>query len=57
MIDLIKCNNLQEYVNKKGFKISKDFYEGFNKELILTIDQMVKRAKGNNRTTLMQKDL
>jgi len=57
MNDLIKCNHLKKYVNSKGLKISKDFYEGFNEELILVINQMIKRAKANNRTTLMRKDL
>jgi len=55
--DFIKKNILKNYVNKKGFKIKKDYFNYLNKEIEIIIEKSINRADKNFRTTIMSKDL
>ncbi len=42
---------------KAGVRVSADFYDALDKKVAAYIVEAVKRAKGNNRKTLMAYDL
>ena len=43
-------------VDDKTLNITEDFYEELNKKVVRLIEEASKRAKANNRTTLMGRD-
>jgi|TARA_B100001964_G_scaffold29367_1_gene29963 histone H3/H4 len=43
-------------VDDKTLNIAEDFYEELNKKVVRLIEEASKRAKANNRTTLMGRD-
>jgi|TARA_B100001964_G_C14157982_1_gene565265 histone H3/H4 len=43
-------------VDDKALSISEDFYEALNKKVVSLIEDASKRAKSNNRNTLMGRD-
>ena len=44
-------------VDDKPLNIAEDFYEELNKKVVKLIEEASKRAKSNNRTTLMGRDV
>ena len=44
-------------VNERALNISTDFYEKLNEKVISLIKEACKRAKENNRNTVMGKDI
>jgi len=44
-------------IDDKALNVAQDFYEALNKKVIVLIEEASKRAKSNNRTTLMGRDV
>lgn len=56
---LIVISNVKEHakVNERALNVSADFYEKLNEKVISIIKESCKRAKENNRNTVMGKDI
>jgi len=56
---LVVRSNIKDYakVNERTLNISTDFYQKLNEKVIVIIKEACKRAKENNRNTVMGKDL
>lgn len=56
---LIKISNIKDHakVNERPLNIATDFYQKLNEKVITIIREACKRAKENNRNTVMGKDL
>ena len=56
---IIVRSNIKEYAkfNDRELNVSTDFYEMLNEKVISSIKEACKRAKLNNRNTVMGKDL
>ncbi len=56
---LVVRSNIKHYakVNERALNISTDFYEKLNEKVISLIKEACKRAKENNRNTVMGKDI
>ena len=55
---LVVRSQIKNYakVDDKHLSISEDFYEALNKKVEKLIEEASKRAKSNNRNTLMGRD-
>lgn len=56
---LIVRSNMKSYarVNERPLNISTDFYEKLNEKVISLVKDACRRAKENNRNTVMGKDI
>ncbi|MBW2975263.1 hypothetical protein KY366_06095 [Candidatus Woesearchaeota archaeon] len=56
---IIVRSNIKSYakVNERPLNTSADFYEKLNEKVISIIKEACKRAKENNRNTVMGKDI
>ncbi len=56
---LVVRSNIKDYakVNDRALNVSTDFYEKLNETIIELIKKACKRAKENNRNTVMGKDI
>ena len=56
---LVVRSNIKEHakVNERTLNISTDFYEKLNEKVISMIKEACRRAKENNRNTVMGKDV
>ncbi len=56
---LVVRSNIKDYakVNDRPLNVSADFYAKLNEKVITIIKEACKRAKENNRNTVMGKDL
>jgi histone H3/H4 len=56
---LVVRSNIKEHakVNERTLNISTDFYEKLNEKVISMIKEACRRAKENNRNTVMGKDI
>lgn len=56
---IIKISNIKDYakINDRPLNCSADFYEKLNEKIISLIKEACKRAKENNRNTVMGKDI
>ena len=56
---LIVRSNIKEHAkfNEKELNVSTDFYEKLDEKVVSLIKEACKRAKENNRNTVMGKDL
>lgn len=56
---LVVRSNIKDYakVNERALNISTDFYEKLNEKVVLLIKEACRRAKENNRNTVMGKDI
>lgn len=56
---LIVRSNIKDYakINDRALNISTDFYEKLNEKVISIIKEACKRAKENNRNTVMGRDI
>ncbi|MBN4049133.1 DUF1931 domain-containing protein [archaeon AH-315-M20] len=57
--NLVVRSQIKNYakVDEKTLNISNDFYEALNKKVEKLIEESCKRAKENNRNTLMGRDV
>lgn len=53
----VKHKNVKEYCNALGYRMSKETYTQLDQVVARTLEVASKRAKQNNRTTIMQHDL
>ncbi len=56
---LVVRSNIKEHakVNERTLNISTDFYEKLNEKVVSIIKEACRRAKENNRNTVMGKDI
>lgn len=56
---IIVKSNVKNYakINERALNVSTDFYEKLNETVIELIKKSCKRAKENNRNTVMGKDI
>lgn len=56
---LVVRSNIKEYakINDRPLNVSTDFYEKINQKVIALIQEACRRAKENNRNTVMGKDI
>lgn len=57
MKKLINHNNIKKYVNEQDLAVSKHFYDSIEEWLKYEVDMMILRAKQNNRSTIMKRDI
>lgn len=55
---LVVRSQVKKYarIDDKPLSIAEDFYEALNKKVVSLIEESCKRAKLNNRSTLMGRD-
>ena len=56
---VIVVSNIKEHakINDRALNVSTDFYQKLNEKVISIIKEASKRAKENNRNTVMGKDI
>jgi len=56
---LVVRSQIKNYakIDEKALNVAEDFYEELNKKVISLIEEASRRAKSNNRTTLMGRDV
>jgi len=57
MVELLVQSKVRQYIKDKGLNTGGDSLESIEKALKVVLDDAVKRAKGNDRKTLMAKDI
>jgi len=57
MVELLVQSKVRQYIKDKGLNTGGDSLEAIEKALKVVLDDAVKRAKGNDRKTLMAKDI
>lgn len=56
MVDLLVQSKVRAYVKGKGLNTGGDALAALDKALTKALDSAIKRAKGNDRKTLMARD-
>ena len=56
MVDLLVQSKVRAYIKKKGLNTGGDALAALDKSFSQALDSAVKRAKGNDRKTLMARD-
>ncbi len=56
MVDLLVQSKVRAYVKGKGLNTGGDALDALDKALTKALDAAIKRAKGNDRKTLMARD-
>jgi purine nucleoside phosphorylase len=54
---LISKTRVKTFLKKQNLRVSSDFYDAFNEELLDSLMRAAKRAKSNRRLTVLVKDL
>jgi histone H3/H4 len=54
---LISKTRVKAFLKKQELRVSGDFYEAFNKELIDCLEKIAKRAKSDKRKTVLARDV
>lgn len=57
VIKIINEKQVKAYLNEKDIKVSKDFYEFFDVHVKHILDDAYVRARANQRSTVMKRDL
>ncbi|MCY3414849.1 MAG: hypothetical protein INQ03_24580 [Candidatus Heimdallarchaeota archaeon] len=56
MVDLIVQSKIRAYIKTKGLNTGGDSLEALEKAFMKVLDAAIKRAKANDRKTLMARD-
>ena len=54
---LISKTRVKKFLKTQDLRVSEDFYEAFNQELLAYLIKIAKRAKGNRRSTVQANDV
>jgi len=54
---VVKKSEVKEYAKSNNVNVSSDYYEELATKVKVLIDESVKRAKANDRKTVMAKDI
>ena len=57
MVDLLVQSKVKSYIKDQGLNTGGESLERVEKALMMVLDQAVKRAKANDRKTLMARDV